>query len=200
MKSLFLSLLAFMLSLPVFPQVARQDYFRFHVGTDFTDAYGVDVEYGMSFLPWLETGLSLGVYNSLPLTSDNMGVDIQKPDDNYWTTVIGDPSHYDMNGKLNLSLLLKNRVDVVRLFAPQSRHGVKVGVGLGISYYHHMTNAFNLSEQHVTMRHDMDLGFDYSLMAAYEFALTPKLSLGASFEYTNVPELGIVGVYVKRYF
>ena len=200
MKSLFLSLLAFILTLHAFSQVTRQDYFRFHVGTDFTDAYGVDVEYGMSFLPWLETGLSLGVYNSLPLISDNMGVDIQKPNDSYWITVSGDPKRYDMNGKLNLSLLLKNRVDLVRLFAPQSRHGVKVGIGLGVSYYHRMTNAFNLPEERVAMRHEMDLGFDYSLMAAYEFALNEKLSLGASFDYTNVPELGIIGVYVKRCF
>ena len=63
-----------------------------------------------------------------------------------------------------------------------------------------MTNAFNLPEERVAMRHEMDLGFDYSLMAAYEFALNEKLSLGASFEYTNVPELGIIGVYVKRCF
>lgn len=198
MKFLFLSLIA--LSLTVTTQAQRQDYFRFGIGTDFTDAYGAEVEYGMSFVRWLETGLSLGLHNSLPLTSDPMGVNIQRPGEDYIITITGDKKHWDLDGKLNVSLLLNNRIDVVRLFAPQSRHGFKVGVGLGVSFYNRMTNLINPSQNFIAMRHHIDFGFDYSLMAAYEFALTPKLSLGVSGEYLNAPELGLFGLYVKRAF
>ena len=197
-KFLFLSLMA--LSFAVTTQAQRQDYFRFGIGTDFTDAYGAEVEYGMSFVQWLETGLSLGLHNSLPLTSDHMEVNFQRPNGDDFLLYSGDKKHWDLDGKLNVSLLLMNRIDLVRLFAPRSRHGFKVGVGLGVSFYNRMTTLINPTQDCYAMRHHIDFGFDYSLMAAYEFSLTPKLSLGVSGEYLSVPELGLFGLYVKRAF
>lgn len=54
------------------------------------------------------------------------------------------------------------------------KHGIKLGVGFGVSYYHRMMNVFNTpsSDKIIAMKHQMDFGTDFSFIGMYEYALT----------------------------
>lgn len=179
---------------------AQKDYIRFGVGADFSDAYGLKVEYGKTFFRWLEAGVSLGLTNSLPLKSDNMGIQINPGD--VPDMIMGKRENYNMDGKLNASLMINGNVDIVKLFAPQSKHGIKLGVGFGVSYYHRMTNVFNIpsSDKIIAMKHQMDFGADFSFIGMYEYALTQNIAVGVFGEYTNAPEIMLFGINIKRSF
>ncbi|MDL2306302.1 hypothetical protein LJC72_13380 [Bacteroides sp. OttesenSCG-928-D19] len=174
-------------------------FVRFNAGLDFSKGYGAKVEYGKS-RNWLELSLSMGFYNSLPLRDDYMAIEQDGELNNVW----GKEKDYYLDGKLNLSLMLNASVDVVKLlFKSDSKHGLKLGAGVGPTYYHHRKNVFNSpnSNQKLLMSHDMTFDvFDYTLRASYEYTLNNKLSIGAFFEKLGSPEEGLFGVSVKRSF
>lgn len=182
------------------PLMAQKEYIRLSVGADFTDAYGGKVEYGQKIFNWLEVGLSLGVYNSLPLTSESITFGVDPVNNLTYFDV--DEKYYQMDGKLSASLMLNGNVDAIKLFRPESKHGLKVGIGIGMSSYHRMSNVFNRSEtgKISTMHHQMSFGFDFALLAMYEYDITRKVSIGVFGEAMNVSEITTFGVSVKRRF
>ena len=93
----------------------------------------------------------------------------------------------------HISLLVKTKFDLVRIFAPDARHSVKLGVGSGIGtnkledWYDNEGNSYLYSIS--------------SLMASYEYKLVDKTWLGVFFN--NYPDdnffgLHYVGISVRR--
>ncbi|NDW12160.1 hypothetical protein D0T50_04550 [Bacteroides sp. 214] len=177
----------------------RNDFIRFNIGSDFSEGYGAKVEYGKSY-NWLELSLSLSFYNSLPLKSDYMALEQDEEQDIVW----GKESNYNLDGKLNLSFMLNASVDVINLLIDkESKHALKLGIGVGPSYCHHRKNVFQsaVAGQKRIMAHDMTFEvFDYAFKASYEYAISKKAAIGAYFEMLNLPEKKLFGISIKRSF
>ncbi|MDR0961146.1 MAG: hypothetical protein LBM62_01095 [Mediterranea sp.] len=179
---------------------AQREYVRLNAGSDFSSSFSLKVAYGIDMLHWLDAGLSLGIDNSLPLKSDDMSILVGNNDAP--TLVMHTVEHVD--GKLNASLMLNVHADAVKVFVPASRHGIKIGAGVGTSYYHRINHLFNPSpnDSHTMaqMSHQMVFAFDYTVSVMYEYALTKKVAVGIWGEYKDLPELVLYGVSIRRSF
>jgi hypothetical protein len=134
-------------------------------------------EYGKTW-KWLDVGLSFDRIDRLnPHKTDfYLHITYLKP------TESRDPM-YSINGDefkgvIRTACRLNARIDLIKLFVPDSRHAFKVGGGGGIEFVENVWSHYESKDLSAWSLH-FTRGWSGNVKVLYEYALTPKLSLGA---------------------
>ncbi|GHV58144.1 hypothetical protein FACS1894182_09110 [Bacteroidia bacterium] len=159
-------------------------------------AYVISGEYGKTY-KWLDVGISFDRENGLyPLTSDYY-LNI-----NYLKSHESNPPMYIISGddvfkgKIVTAFRLNVKVDLIQLFISNSRHAFKIGCGYGVEFVEDI-NSYDESVDNITWWYHISRGWTGTGKATYEFAITPKISLGA-FYYYGVGDA--YGLSIRRNF
>jgi|GEM_PF-677354 hypothetical protein len=155
-----------------------KSYFQFGVGTgylndaDIRDSPYLMIEYGKTY-KWIDIA---GALEYAP-----------------------EYNKYSNNTKKFISLIVKTKLDVVRMFVEDSPHSFKLGMGIGIG----TTNLYhwrNVPDNNI-VESNASLYYLNSVMASYEYRISEKTSLGVFFNnYTENNFFGLhnLGLSVRR--
>ncbi|MDR0505714.1 MAG: hypothetical protein LBH32_02695 [Dysgonamonadaceae bacterium] len=92
---------------------------------------------------------------------------------------------------------LNVRIDIIRLFTTNSRHAFKVGCGLGYEFSYEYYRSHYGRDYEVLI--DNDEQFVIAPRASYEFAITPKYTVGAFLNMSSFLS-NAVGLSIRRNF
>ncbi len=104
---------------------------------------------------------------------------------------------------LDLSINFKPKVDIVKIFAEDSNHSLKMGVGLGLGISSNKVYEWYEVPTSVTADTKTVLFYKNSVVASYEYRVCNKTWVGAFFEnYTSDVFFGkyFVGLSIRRDF
>ena len=164
------------------------DYVQLSVGSGTTllggsEGFFLQGEYGKTY-KWLDLSLSM-TYQTEEYWKDCRVSSwiVVRPDRD---VLDGGPIQYKAsNDKVswtnNTSVSINTRVDIVKFFTKESRHSVKVGVGLGVAF-----EQWGGSEREVLddgrESYFLSTGSEIYLLPnariSYDFSITPKIALG----------------------
>ncbi|MDR1742242.1 MAG: hypothetical protein LBR48_00260 [Dysgonamonadaceae bacterium] len=94
----------------------------------------------------------------------------------------------------NTSLQMVAKIDIVRLFATDSRHSLKVGGGYGVIRYQKAWSKSDFpdnSSVEYNLTTKSDIGRLGSLYVSYGYKVKPKLIVGTYFGGTYYPSIGL---------
>lgn len=153
--------------------------------------YYLSVEYGKSY-KWLDVGISIDYENGVhPLSSNSFEITYHKETNSY-------TSHNDdsFSGIVNTSVRLNAKINLIRLFSETSRHALKLGGNYGIGFTEEI-NSYDKTSDNISWWYHSSYNWYGGYKLAYEYALTPNISIGA---FLNKGKCNTYGVSIQRRF
>ena len=181
---------------------SMQSYVQFSAGYSPADIYVVSGEYGKTY-KCLDAGISIDHENGLRPKQWNYDTGVytqHAPNVTYVPpmSAVRD-AHPDANsfaGSVATAIRFNAKIDLVRLFIPDSRHAFKIGGGLGIEWNEGVIGRKE-TEDVTIWDYQAEYYWKPTGKATYEYAVTSKLTLGVFF-YGGLDKT--YGISIRRNF
>ncbi|MDR2652824.1 MAG: hypothetical protein LBC68_11030 [Prevotellaceae bacterium] len=156
------------------------------------DNYGImfQGEYGKTYKKWLDLSLTMTYETEMPFKNYNnkayILMNLYDEASIYNNRIEKSvPNNFFIQSS-STSLAVNARIDMVKLFLPQSRHSFKVGSGLRCEF---VQDAYISADENFNdgQAYNADISneiiFLPTLRASYEFDIKPRFTMGAFFYY-----------------
>ncbi len=156
-------------------------YLRFNAGFKKEDSPLLMLEVGKSF-GWLDAGISLNYANNY----------LQYPDPSSSTSI----STYISGNAPLFALEGKMAIDIIKMFAPDIRHSLRVGAGVGVAHDSRTYHRYNYDL--IKSGSDSPIAPYMSLLANYEYRFMEKSWVGLFI--TSDLFANYLGISIRRDF
>lgn len=178
MRKLMLLLLFVTVAGTTFAQ--NNGFLRFNVGFKIEDSPLLMLEAGKSF-GWLDAGISLNYANRYLQYQDPSSTSIS-------SYISGNAPLFALEGKM--------AIDIIKIFAPDIRHSLRVGAGVGVAHDSRTYHRYNYDL--IKSGSDSPIAPYMSLLANYEYRFMEKSWVGLFI--TSDLFANYLGISIRRDF
>ncbi|MDR0538069.1 MAG: hypothetical protein LBH04_08545 [Tannerellaceae bacterium] len=182
------------LSLSTNAQSPVRPYIQLNVGTDPVTngggAWTIKPEIGWDF-KFINVNL-LGVLTTNMLFSNNYSI-LHLSDEPPTTK-----ERTYINGRTAHSVMLNAGIDAIKIFTPQSAHGIILSIGSGITQVQKQKILQGTADEFISS--DFSFGLDFGLSASYQYQIADEWRIGLYTDIQSMIEYATFGIALKRYF